>query len=83
MFFNINSNLCIILIIIFILFVSYQIYFYNIVYKKNLETLKKIESFENDINAINEYSNNNSEYLLSDESVTKLLDDFNDIKNNI
>jgi phosphotransferase system glucose/maltose/N-acetylglucosamine-specific IIC component len=83
MFFNINSNLYIILIIIFILFVSYQIYFYNIIYKKNLETLKKIESFENDINAINEYSNNNSEYLLSDESVTKLLDDFNDIKNNI
>lgn len=75
--------LYIILVIIFILFISYQIYFYNVVYKKNVETLKKIESFENEVNTINKYTCNNSEYLLSDESMNKLLEDFNNIKNNI
>jgi hypothetical protein len=53
------------------------------VYKKNLETLKKIESFENEVDSINKYTGNNSEYLLSDESMNKLLEDFNNIKNNI
>jgi hypothetical protein len=47
-----------------------------------LETLKKIESFENDVKGINETCNNTS-YLLSDESMAKLLDDFNNIKSNI
>jgi hypothetical protein len=68
--------------VIFLAFVGYQIYFYNIVYKKNLETLKKIESFESDVKGINETCNNTS-YSLSDEAITNLLDDFNNIKSNI
>ena len=76
-----NSNniyLYVLIMVIFIAFVGYQIYFYNVVYKKNLETLKKIKSFENEVKGINDTS-----YLLSDESVSKLLEDFNNIKNNI
>lgn len=77
-----NTYLYVLIMIIFLAFVGYQIYFYNIVYKKNLETLKKIESFESDVKGINETYNETS-YLLSDEAITNLLDDFNNIKSNI
>lgn len=73
-----NIYLYIFIITIFLLFIAYQIYFYNVIYKNNLETLKKIESFENEVKGIN-----NTSYLLSDESMSKLLDDFNLIKNNV
>ena len=77
-----NIYLYVLIMIVFLAFVGYQIYFYNIVYKKNLETLKKIESFESDVKGIND-TYNETAYLLSDESMAKLLDDFNNIKSNI
>ena len=73
-----NTYLYIFIMVIFIAFVTYQIYFYNVIYKKNMETLKKIESFENDVKEVNAAS-----YILSDDSINKLLQDFNNIKNNI
>jgi len=67
------------ILIIFVIFISIQVYFYNIKYKKNYTLIKNVESFENTLVNID----NNEQYLLDDKSLEILLEDYNDLKNNI
>ena len=76
----ININLFSIIIILFILFIIFQIYFYSNIYKKNQNLIKKIESFRSTLTNI---KNNNNEYILDDNSMEILLEDYNKLKTNI
>jgi biopolymer transport protein ExbD len=67
------------ILVIFVIFISIQVYFYNIKYKKNNTLIKNVESFENTLVNID----NNEQYLLDDNSLEILLGDYNDLKNNI
>jgi biopolymer transport protein ExbD len=67
------------ILIIFVIFISIQVYFYNIKYKKNDTLIKNIESFENTLVNID----SNEQYLLDDKSLEVLLGDYNNLKNNI
>ena len=67
------------ILIIFVIFISIQVYFYNIKYKKNYTLIKNVESFENTLVNID----NNEQYLLDDKSLEILLEDYNNLKNNI
>ena len=66
-------------IILFIVFIIYQIYFYSTIYKKNEDILKKVESFQSTLTDIDKKKN----YLLDDASIELLLEDYNKLKNNI
>jgi len=76
----INISLFSIIIILFILFVVFQIVFYLNIYKKNQNLIKKIENFQSTLTNI---KNNNNEYILDDNSMEILLEDYNKLKNNI
>ena len=76
----ININLFSIIIILFILFIIFQIYFYSNSYKKNQNLIKKIESFQSTLTNI---KNNNNEYILDDNSMEILLEDYNNLKTNM
>ena len=76
----ININLFSIIIILFILFIIFQIYFYSNIYKKNQNLIKKIESFQSTLTNI---KNNNNEYILDDNSMEILLEDYNNLKTNM
>ena len=67
------------ILIIFVIFISIQVYFYNIKYKKNYTLIKNVESFQNTLVNID----NNEQYLLDDKSLEILLEDYNNLKNNI
>ena len=67
------------ILIIFVIFISIQVYFYNIKYKKNYTLIKNVESFENTLVNID----SNEQYLLDDKSLKILLGDYNNLKNNI
>jgi len=67
------------ILIIFVIFISIQVYFYNIKYKKNDTLIKNVESFENTLVNID----SNEQYLLDDKSLEILLGDYNNLKNNI
>lgn len=67
------------ILIIFVIFLVVQIYFYNIKYKKNDQLIKNVESFENTLVNID----SNEKYLLDDKSLEILLEDYNKLKNNI
>jgi uncharacterized protein YoxC len=73
------SKLFLIILILFILFVIYQIYFYSSIYKKNEDLLKKVESFQSTLTNIDE----KKDFLLDDDAINTLLDDYNKLKNNI
>lgn len=73
------SNLFLMTIILFILFIIYQIYFYSTIYKKNEDLLKKVESFQSTLTGIDE----KKDFLLDDASIELLLEDYNKLKNNI
>ena len=73
------SNLFLMTIILFIVFIIYQIYFYSTIYKKNEDILKKVESFQSTLTDIDKKKN----YLLDDASIELLLEDYNKLKNNI
>ena len=73
------SNLFLMTIILFILFIIYQIYFYSTIYKKNEDLLKKVESFQSTLTNIDE----KKDFLLDDASIELLLEDYNKLKNNI
>ena len=73
------SNLFLITVILFIIFIIYQVYFYSIIYKKNEDIIKKVESFQSTLVEID----NKKDYLLDDSSIELLLDDYNKLKNNI
>ena len=75
-----NINLFLIIIIIFILFVIFQIYFYLKIYNKNQILIKKMESFQSTLTGIN---NNDNKYILDDNSMEILLEDYNKLKTNI
>jgi len=60
--------------VIFIIFIAYQIYEYSKKYEKNNRLIKKIESFQTTITDKN--------YVLDDMSIERLLDDYNNLKNN-
>ena len=66
-------NLFLIIFFIFILFSGFQIYFYNQKYKKNNEIIRKMESFQNNIQKY-------SEYTLDDNSLEKIMTDYDNIK---
>jgi predicted PurR-regulated permease PerM len=76
----INISLFSIIIILFILFVVFQIVFYLNIYKKNQNLIKKIESFQSTLTNI---KNNNNEYILDDNSMEIILEDYNKLKDNI
>lgn len=65
-----------IIFIIFLLFVLLQIYFYSVKYKKNNVLIKKIESFENTLETMEQ----KTDYVLDDSSIELLLEDYNKIK---
>ena len=67
------------ILIIFVIFIGFQVYFYNIKYKKNDTLIKNVESFENTLVNID----SNEQYLLDDKSLEILLGDYNNLKNNI
>ena len=67
------------ILIIFVIFIVIQVYFYMIKYKKNDTLIKKVESFENTLVNID----NNEQYLLDDNSLEILLEDYNNLKDNI
>jgi hypothetical protein len=67
------------ILVIFVIFISVQVYFYNIKYKKNDTLIKNVESFENTLVNID----SNEQYLLDDKSLEILLGDYNNLKNNI
>jgi len=73
------SNLFLLTIILFIIFIIYQVYFYSSIYKKNEDLIKKVESFQSTLVEID----NKKDYLLDDSSIELLLDDYNKLKNNI
>ena len=58
------STLFLITLILFVLFIIYQIYFYSSIYKKNEDTLKKVESFQSTLLEIDTHT----DYLLDDSS---------------
>jgi cell division protein FtsL len=72
-------NLFLITVILFIIFIIYQVYFYSRIYKKNEDIIKKVESFQSTLVEID----NKKDYLLDDSSIELLLDDYNKLKNNI
>ena len=67
------------ILVIFVIFIAIQVYFYNIKYKKNNTLIKNVESFENTLVNID----SNEKYLLDDKSLEILLEDYNNLKNNI
>jgi biopolymer transport protein ExbD len=67
------------ILVIFVIFIGFQVYFYNIKYNKNDTLIKNVESFENTLVNID----NNEQYLLDDKSLEILLGDYNNLKNNI
>ena len=73
--YNLGANL----LVIFVIFIALQVYFYNIKYKKNDVLIKNVESFENTLVNID----SNEQYLLDDKSLEILLEDYNKLKNNI
>lgn len=70
-----DTILFILIIIIFLLFIMMQIYFYMQKYNKNTTIIKNVEQFEAKLN--------NKEYILNDESIEILLEDYNKLKKNI
>jgi predicted PurR-regulated permease PerM len=73
-----SNNLFIIILILFIVFIFIQIYFYSNIFKKNNNLINDMEKFENTLIDIN-----NKNYILDDNSIEFLLDDYNNLKNNI
>ena len=67
------------ILVIFVIFICFQVYFYNIKYNKNNTLIKNVESFENTLVNID----SNEQYLLDDKSLEILLEDYNNLKNNI
>lgn len=67
------------ILFIFVIFIGFQVYFYNIKYNKNDTLIKNVESFENTLVNID----SNEQYLLDDKSLEILLEDYNNLKNNI
>ena len=72
-------SIFLIILIIFLLFILLQIYFYSGKYKKNNVLIKKIESFENTLTNIEQ----KNDYVLDDSSLELLLEDYNKIKKDI
>jgi ABC-type bacteriocin/lantibiotic exporter with double-glycine peptidase domain len=73
------TKLYLIILILFILFIIYQIYFYSNIYKKNEDIIKRVESFQSTLVNIDK----KKDYLLDDNSIEILLEDYNKLKNNI
>ena len=71
-------NLFIIILTIFLLFIIFQIYFYSKKILKNDNLIKKIESFESTLTHLD----SKKDYLLDDNSIEILLEDYNKLKNN-
>ena len=63
------------ILIIFVIFINIQVYFYNIKYKKNDTLIKNVESFQNTLVNID----SNEQYLLDDKSLEILLGDYNNL----
>jgi len=64
----------IIILLLFLLFIIVQVYFYKIQYVKNDLFLKNVESFENKLKKIDEKN-----ILLEDTSIELLLEQYNNI----
>jgi hypothetical protein len=65
-----------IILLLFLLFASIQIYFYKYKFNNNIKIITKIESFESSLKNIN----NQNEFFLNDQSLNLLLDDYNKLK---
>jgi CHASE3 domain sensor protein len=66
-----------IIFIIFLIFIAVQVYYYLNIYKKNENTIKKIESFQASVTDIEK-----NKYMLDDSSLELLLEEYNNLKNN-
>ncbi len=73
-----NINLYLIILILFGIFVVYQIYCYTKQLNENKMLIQKIESFENTLDNIEK-----KEYTLDDSSLEVLMQDFDNFKNKI
>ena len=72
-------NLYFIIVILFLVFIIFQIYFYSIKYKKNENVLNKIENFQSTLKNLDK----ENKYILDDKSLEILLEDYNKLKNDI
>lgn len=75
---SINTSFLVILLL-FVIFIVIQIYFYSDKYNQNKKLINKMENFESKLSKIKE----NDKYLLDDESIENLLEDYYKLKNNI
>ena len=66
-----------IILIIFLIFIAVQVYYYLTIYKKNEKTIKKIESFQASLTDIEK-----NKYTLDDSSLELLLEEYNNLQNN-
>ena len=73
-----NFNIFLIIFVLFIIFILFQIYFYYKRYHANQNQINKIENFKNTLLNIE----SEKDYLLDDTSVERLLEDYNNLKNN-
>ena len=71
----------VIILIVFIIFIAIQAYYYSIKLKNNQKKIKEVESFENTLTNIKTNCNNN--YKLDDTSLELLLSDYNKLNNKI
>ena len=74
-----DMNLYFIIVILFLVFIIFQIYFYSIKYKKNENVLNKIENFQSTLKNLDK----ENKYILDDKSLEILLEDYNKLKNDI
>ena len=74
-----NINFFYIVLIIFLLFIFIQTYFYGNILKKNEEKIVNMESFKNSLNDLN----TKGEYILDDTSIKIILEDYNKLKNSL
>lgn len=75
---SINTSFLVILLL-FVIFIVIQIYFYSDKYNQNKKLINKMENFESKLSKIKE----SDKYLLDDESIENLLEDYYKLKNNI
>lgn len=74
-------NIYLLILIIFIIFIAIQAYYYSIKLKNNQKKIKEVESFENTLTNIKSNCDNN--YKLDDSSLELLLSDYNKLNNKI
>jgi hypothetical protein len=74
----INYKIFTIIFIIFMVFIFIQLYYYLQLQQKNDNKIEKIEKFQNTLKHLDSLST--KEYILDDNSLNKLLEEYNTLK---